>query len=115
MVYLPMSYLYGRRAKCPTNPLIEVCLHTLSSHLCIHTTSIHTTRIHTLCIHPPRIHTPPVFTPHSYSQALRSELYVEPYDKINWAAQRNNCGPADMYTPHHWMQARVLPFLILII
>ena len=55
MVYLPMSYLYGKRAACPRTPLTE---------------------------------------------ALRTELYVEPYDEICWEAQRNNCGPEDMYATY---------------
>mmetsp|Transcript_9363 Transcript_9363/g.31096 ORF Transcript_9363/g.31096 Transcript_9363/m.31096 type:complete len:762 (-) Transcript_9363:933-3218(-) len=59
MVYLPMSYLYGKRAACPPTPLTE---------------------------------------------ALRKELYVEPYSEIAWEEQRNNCGPADMYVQHHPLQ-----------
>ena len=34
---------------------------------------------------------------------LRQELYSMPYDKINWAAQRNNISEADLNTPHSWL------------
>jgi len=52
MVYLPMSYLYGRRAVGPLTDLV---------------------------------------------MDLRDELYVEPYDKIEWPMQRNNCYEVDYY------------------
>ena len=39
------------------------------------------------------------FTPITYS--LRQELYVEPYESINWSAQRNNINALDVYSPHH--------------
>ena len=32
--------------------------------------------------------------------SLRKELYTQPYSSINWPAQRNNCAPIDLYTPH---------------
>ncbi|ORY28503.1 terpenoid cyclases/protein prenyltransferase alpha-alpha toroid [Naematelia encephala] len=38
--------------------------------------------------------TPLVFT-------LRQELYTQPYESINWRAQRNNINPLDIYNPHH--------------
>ncbi|WVQ96729.1 hypothetical protein IAU59_003836 [Kwoniella sp. CBS 9459] len=60
------------------------------------------------------IHVRNVFTPMSYLYgtrfvgpytplifALRQELYVEPYESINWAAQRTNVNPIDVYSPHH--------------
>lgn len=31
---------------------------------------------------------------------LRQELYVQPYDTIDWPAQRNNIAAGDIYTPH---------------
>eukprot|EP00731_Ephydatia_muelleri_P019564 Em0012g389a len=31
---------------------------------------------------------------------LREKLYTQAYDTINWASQRNNVAPGDMYTPH---------------
>eukprot|EP00731_Ephydatia_muelleri_P036509 Em0268g1a len=31
---------------------------------------------------------------------LREELYTQAYDTINWASQRNNVVPGDVYTPH---------------
>eukprot|EP00731_Ephydatia_muelleri_P038361 Em0732g2a len=31
---------------------------------------------------------------------LREELYTQAYDTINWASQRNNVAPGDVYTPH---------------
>ena len=34
---------------------------------------------------------------------LREELYVEPYDSIDWPSQRNNVAPVDVYTPHSWL------------
>ncbi|KAJ1535405.1 Lanosterol synthase (Oxidosqualene--lanosterol cyclase), partial [Cladochytrium tenue] len=33
-------------------------------------------------------------------EALREELYVQPYDTINWPAQRNNVASVDLYAPH---------------
>ncbi|KAF7732312.1 Lanosterol synthase (Oxidosqualene--lanosterol cyclase) [Apophysomyces ossiformis] len=35
-----------------------------------------------------------------FTQSLREELYVEPYDQINWDKQRNNVAEVDLYTPH---------------
>jgi lanosterol synthase len=32
--------------------------------------------------------------------SLRQEMYTEPYDQINWPAQRNNVAPIDIYSPH---------------
>ena len=32
---------------------------------------------------------------------LRQELFVEPYQSINWPAQRNNVNALDIYNPHH--------------
>ena len=32
---------------------------------------------------------------------LRQEVYVEPYESINWTRQRNNVNPVDIYSPHH--------------
>jgi lanosterol synthase len=53
MVYLPMSYLYGRRARVPDAPIL---------------------------------------------QALREELYAEPYSSIDWQAARETLSPTDAYT-----------------
>ncbi|KAK1925398.1 terpenoid cyclases/protein prenyltransferase alpha-alpha toroid [Papiliotrema laurentii] len=60
------------------------------------------------------IHVRNVFTPMSYLFAerftgpitplvlsLRQEVYVEPYESINWPRQRNNVNPIDIYSPHH--------------
>jgi lanosterol synthase len=33
--------------------------------------------------------------------ALREEIYVEPYESIDWKPQRNNVNPVDNYSPHH--------------
>ncbi|MGO9830524.1 MAG: 2,3-oxidosqualene cyclase [Myxococcaceae bacterium] len=54
MVYLPMSHLYGRRARVADAPLL---------------------------------------------QALRSELYGEPYATIDWQAARDRVARTDVYTP----------------
>ncbi|KAG0174988.1 Lanosterol synthase (Oxidosqualene--lanosterol cyclase) [Apophysomyces sp. BC1034] len=35
-----------------------------------------------------------------FTQSLRQELYVEPYEQINWNKQRNNVAEVDLYTPH---------------
>ncbi|CAE6489359.1 unnamed protein product [Rhizoctonia solani] len=68
-----------------------------------------------LPVHPHRwwIHTRNVYIPMSYLYAtrfkapeddlilaLREELYVEPYDQIDWVNQRNNINPVDIYAPH---------------
>ncbi len=55
MVYLPMSWMYGRRAQIPLDPLLV---------------------------------------------ELRTELYNEPYDQIDWVAARRHVDPLDAYTPH---------------
>ena len=31
------------------------------------------------------------------------ELYVEPYEGIDWVAQRNYVAKGDIYTPHSWL------------
>lgn len=66
-------------------------------------------------IHPHRwwIHTRNIYIPMSYLYsfryqiptndlilALRSELYLKPYDEIDWPAQRLNVHPIDVYAPH---------------
>ena len=33
-------------------------------------------------------------------------LGAQPYDEINWEAQRNNCGTEDMYVQHSFLQVR---------
>jgi squalene/oxidosqualene cyclase-like protein len=33
-------------------------------------------------------------------EALRRELYVQPYESINWDAARNTCATIDLYAPH---------------
>jgi len=33
---------------------------------------------------------------------LREELYVQPYDSIDWPKQRFNVHQKDMYKPHSW-------------
>jgi lanosterol synthase len=43
--------------------------------------------------------------------SLREELYVEPYDQIDWVNQRNNINPIDIYAPH----TRLLDFLNVIL
>ncbi|KAI0031288.1 terpene synthase [Vararia minispora EC-137] len=71
--------------------------------------------------HPSRwwVHCRIVFTPMSYLYgirftapedplilALREELYVQPYDAIDWPAQRNNVWHVDLYQPH----SRIMDF-----
>lgn len=66
-------------------------------------------------VHPSRwwIHTRNVYIPMSWLYAtrfkapeddlilaLRQELYVEPYESIDWIKQRNNINPVDVYAPH---------------
>ncbi|XP_072022420.1 lanosterol synthase-like [Amphiura filiformis] len=41
--------------------------------------------------------------PDDLIRALRKELYVEDYDSIYWAAQRDNIAKGDLYTPHSWL------------
>ncbi|KAJ3115426.1 Lanosterol synthase (Oxidosqualene--lanosterol cyclase) [Phlyctochytrium bullatum] len=68
--------------------------------------------------HPGRmwVHTRAVYLPMSYLYgirfqakvddlilALRKELYVTDYDKINWDAQRNNVAAVDLYAPHTYI------------
>ncbi|KAH9072141.1 terpene synthase, partial [Lactarius deliciosus] len=68
-----------------------------------------------LPFHPSRwwIHTRTVYVPMSYLYgvrfkaaedplilALREELYTQPYDTIDWPAQRNNVSAADLHSPH---------------
>ncbi|CAO3639775.1 unnamed protein product [Cunninghamella blakesleeana] len=35
-----------------------------------------------------------------FTKSLRDELYVQPYDTIDWNKQRNNVASVDLYTPH---------------
>ncbi|KZV93324.1 terpenoid cyclases/Protein prenyltransferase, partial [Exidia glandulosa HHB12029] len=66
-------------------------------------------------IHPHRwwIHTRAVYIPMSYLYglrwqgeetslvlSLREELYAQPYNSIDWPAQRNNIATVDLYSPH---------------
>lgn len=44
------------------------------------------------------------------TEALRTELYVRPYDSIDWNAARNQCAKQDLYYPHPLLQVR--PILI---
>ncbi|KAH9004689.1 terpene synthase [Lactarius hatsudake] len=68
-----------------------------------------------LPFHPSRwwIHTRTVYVPMSYLYgvrfkaaedplilALREELYTQPYDTIDWPAQRNNVSATDLHSPH---------------
>src|SRR5262249_4403386 len=67
-----------------------------------------------LPVHPSRLwcHTRMVYLPMSYlygsrvqrpvdalTRALREELYVEPYDAIDWKAARDRIAPRDNYRP----------------
>lgn len=38
--------------------------------------------------------------PTDFILQLREELYVQPYDSINWDAQRNNVAKEDLFLPH---------------
>ncbi|GLT28253.1 hypothetical protein SLA2020_031990 [Shorea laevis] len=58
-VYMPMSYLYGKRFVGPITPLI---------------------------------------------QQLREELYLQPYNEVNWRKARHSCAPEDLYYPHPLIQ-----------
>ncbi|PRQ51838.1 putative beta-amyrin synthase [Rosa chinensis] len=59
MVYMPMSYLYGKRFVGPITPLIL---------------------------------------------KLREELFIQPYNQINWKKVRHLCAKEDIYYPHPWIQ-----------
>lgn len=39
---------------------------------------------------------------HPVLEALKEELYMQPYNTIKWAKQRGNVFAADVYTPHSW-------------
>ncbi|KAJ9116367.1 hypothetical protein QFC22_004808 [Naganishia vaughanmartiniae] len=34
-------------------------------------------------------------------EAIRSEIYIQPYDTIDFSQHRNNIHPVDIYNPHH--------------
>jgi squalene/oxidosqualene cyclase-like protein len=36
------------------------------------------------------------------TRALREELYITPYESIDWDAHRHTCSPMDAYSPVHW-------------
>jgi lanosterol synthase len=36
-------------------------------------------------------------------EQLRSELYCEPYDSIDWPSLRHCISPLDVYEPHTWL------------
>ncbi|XP_071730617.1 beta-amyrin synthase 2-like [Rutidosis leptorrhynchoides] len=59
LVYMPMSYLYGKRFVGPITPLVI---------------------------------------------ELRNELYLQPYDEINWKSIRHLCAKEDLYSPHPLLQ-----------
>ncbi|KVI11869.1 Prenyltransferase/squalene oxidase [Cynara cardunculus var. scolymus] len=59
LVYMPMSYLYGKRYVGRITGLV---------------------------------------------QALRQELYTDPYHEINWNKARNTCAKEDLYYPHPFVQ-----------
>ncbi|CAN1298201.1 Cycloartenol synthase [Linum perenne] len=59
MVYLPMSYLYGKRFVGPITPTVL---------------------------------------------SLRKELFIVPYDEIDWNRVRNECAKEDLYYPHSLIQ-----------
>jgi cycloartenol synthase len=40
----------------------------------------------------------------SLVEELRTELYAEPYESIDWAVHRNNCAGLDLYVKHSWFQ-----------
>ena len=67
-----MSYLYGRRYQAPLDDLTR-SLREVFRIACFF-----------------------LFLVKVYFQ----ELYVEPYDEINWPKQRNNISPVDLYIPH---------------
>lgn len=41
------------------------------------------------------------------TDALRQELYVAPYDSIDWDAARNQCAKPDLYYPHPKLQVQI--------
>ncbi len=43
------------------------------------------------------------------TDALRQELYVAPYDSIDWDAARNQCAKPDLYYPHPKLQVWMYP------
>ncbi|KAL6335603.1 hypothetical protein AAG906_030737 [Vitis piasezkii] len=59
MVYLPMSYIYGKRFVGPITPTII---------------------------------------------SLRKELYIVPYQEVDWNQARNQCAKEDLYYPHPLVQ-----------
>ena len=34
-------------------------------------------------------------------RALRKELYIQPYEEIDWKQARTTIAPVDIYAPHH--------------
>ncbi|XP_034696745.1 cycloartenol synthase-like [Vitis riparia] len=59
MVYLPMSYIYGKRFVGPITPTVI---------------------------------------------SLRNELYIVPYQEVDWNQARNQCAKEDLYYPHPLVQ-----------
>jgi cycloartenol synthase len=41
------------------------------------------------------------------TDALKTELYAESYDSIDWNAARSKCAPEDLYYPHPLLQDAV--------
>ena len=73
------------------------------------------------------IHMRQVFLPMSYiwskrfigpstplTEKLRQELYVQPYDSIDFAAHRNSISPVDNYHPKSWVLNLINVLLVLI-
>lgn len=42
--------------------------------------------------------------PTPLTEALKEELYVSPYERVNWDKARNLCAKEDLYYPHPLLQ-----------
>ena len=125
MVYLPMSYIYGRRGTAkarafslrraedrppggstlPGGPLLSFDLHKRAS-------TIHSSLSKASCFPPnpappPQNKTPCKRQDSPLTAALRTELYTTPYADVDWNAARGQCAKEDLYYPHPLVQARV--------
>ena len=74
MVYLPMSYLYGARARGKITPLVRALRRELFA------------------------------TGATARGSSEVDGTVDRYDSIDWDAARNACAREDLYYPHPWLQ-----------
>ncbi|THG17541.1 hypothetical protein TEA_011453 [Camellia sinensis var. sinensis] len=126
MVYMPMSYLYGKRFVGPITDLVKQLRKELHSQpydevnwKCIPMPPEFWILPSYLPMHPAKMwcYCRMVYMPMSYLygkrfvgpitdlvKQLRKELHSQPYDEVNWKKYRHVCAKEDLYYPHPLIQ-----------